>query len=342
MMKNFALDRRVLERRAGIYLGEDCRGFIEDMANVGRDFEFAMDAQPTLVTTANNGIPAYLANWFDPKLIEVLLTPMRAAEILGEVQKGDWTTASTQFAVIESTGDTSSYNDWSEQGNSDANAEFPWRQSYHYQTMTRWGEKEMAIMGLARIDWAQRKNISSILNLNKFQNQSYFFGIANLQNYGLLNDPSLITPIGPAAGVWTALDAAGIYLDIQRLYTQLQVQLRGTVKRDFAGVLAMSPEREAQLTKINTFNVNVIDQIKKNFPNLRIESAPEYATVGGQLVQMIVDSIEGQKTATCAYTEKLRAHRIVNLSSSFKQKKSQGTYGAVIFRPVAIAQLLGV
>ena len=61
----------------------------------------------------------------------------------------------------------------------------------------------------------------------------------------------------------------------------------------------------------------------------------------GQLVQMIVEEIEGQETATAALTEKLRAHAIVVDSSSWKQKKSQGTFGTVIYRPFAIAQLIG-
>jgi hypothetical protein len=68
----------------------------------------------------------------------------------------------------------------------------------------------------------------------------------------------------------------------------------------------------------------------------------EYSTTSGQLVQMIVEEIEGQETATCAFTEKLRAHAVETYSSNYRQKKSQGTFGTVIFRPFAISQLLGV
>ena len=52
---------------------------------------------------------------------------------------------------------------------------------------------------MARIDWANRQRIASVLTLNKFQNKSYFFGIEGLANYGLLNDPSLSAPIAPIA-----------------------------------------------------------------------------------------------------------------------------------------------
>ena len=104
----------------------------------------------------------------------------------------------------------------------------------------------------------------------------------------------------------------------------------------------MSPTSEAELTKTTEFNVNVADLLKKNFPNLTVKTAPEYTTGSGELVQLIVDELEGQRTASCGFTEKMRAHPIVVQSSSFKQKKSQGTWGTVIFRPFLIAQMLGV
>lgn len=71
------------------------------------------------------------------------------------------------------------------------------RQSYHFQTFTRWGERELDMYGAARIGWAAELNVASALTLNKFQNKSYFYGIAGLANYGLLNDPSLSAPITP-------------------------------------------------------------------------------------------------------------------------------------------------
>lgn len=307
------------------------------------NFAYAMDAQPALVTTSNAGIPAYLANYLDPKLIEVLVTPMNAAKIVGEGKKGDWVTKTATFPVIESTGQTSAYGDYSESGRSGANANFPQRQQFVFQTITEWGEQELEDAALAKIDWAARMNIASALTLQKYQNKTYFFGVAGLQNYGLLNDPNLLATISPSgAAAWSTKDGAGVYADILALFTQLQVQLRGNVTTKDRMVLAMSPEISTNLNKTNQYNVNVEDQLKKNFPNMRMEVAPEYNTAGGQLVQMIVESIDGQDTATCAFGEKMRAHAIIRAMSSFKQKKSAGTWGTVIYRPIAIAGMLGV
>jgi hypothetical protein len=309
---------------------------------------FACDAQPALVTSSNSGIPAFLSTYIDPKLIEILVAPMKAAEIVGdEVKKGDWTTETAMFPVVESTGVTSAYGDYSESGNAGVNTNFPQRQSFSYQVMTQWGERELERAGLARIDWANRTNIASVLTLNKYQNKTYFFGVAGLQNYGLLNDPSLsaaITPVTKTAGgtSWANATALEVVADIQKLYKRLQTQANGLVELDTRMTLAMSPLSEVALTKTTEFNVNVSDILKKNFPNLTVKTAPEYTTASGELVQLIADEIEGQRTASCGFTEKLRAHPIIVQASSFKQKKSQGTWGTVIYRPFLIAQMLGV
>jgi hypothetical protein len=315
------------------------RGFLPTTPSGDLDL-LAMDAQPELVTVSNAGIPAFLSNYLDPKLIEILVSPMKFAIIAGEQKKGDWTTTVATFPVVESTGEVSTYGDFNANGSVEVNTNFPQRQTYHYQTFTQWGEKELAVAALAKIDWASRLNIASVLLLNKFQNQTYAFGVAGLQNYGLLNDPSLSAPISPT-GPWVTETSDVIYADIVHLFQQLQTQANGTIDVDAKMVLALSPVNAVNLNKTNQFNVNVYDQIKKNFPSLRVETAPEYLTVSGELVQMIAEEVDGQETLTAAFTEKLRAHAMVVDTSSFKQKKSQGTYGTIIFRPIFVAQMLG-
>lgn len=318
---------------------------------VAMDYSIAMDAQPALTTTANAGIPAFLTNYIDPDVIEVLFTPNKAVKIAGEMIKGDWTTQTAMFPIVESTGEVSSYGDFNENGSTGANANWVPRQSYLFQTMTQWGELELARAGEAKINWAQQLNKASALVIDKFMNQSYFLGIANLDNYGLLNDPSLPASISPGPAVsgngdtgttWALKSALSIYNDVVSLYEQLVLQTQGLIDREAQLVMATTPEVEANLTKTNQYNVNVYDQIKKNFPNLRIETAPQYAVSGGNLVQFFVESIDGEKTMYCAYNEKMRAHPVVVGASSYKQKKTSGTWGAIIRRPVAVASMLGV
>jgi hypothetical protein len=350
MKKNAIL--RSLEQRAGIvFMGVDADLQVENAAKSVRyafDGGFACDAQPTLITQSNAGIPAFLSNYIDPKLIEVLVSPMKAAEITGdEAKKGDWTTETAMFPIVESTGQTSAYGDYSESGNAGVNVNFPQRQSFHYQVITQWGERELEKAGLARIDWANRTNIASILTLNKYQNKTYFFGVEGLQNYGLLNDPGLNATIVPTTKVaggtaWSGATALEVLADVTKLFKQLQTQANGNVQLDTKMTLAMSPLSEVYLTDTTQFNVNVQDLLKKNFPNLTVKTAVEYSTDSGELLQLIADEVDGQRTASCCFTEKLRAHPIVVNMSSFKQKKSQGSFGTVVYVPAMVAGMLGV
>ncbi len=322
------------------------KGFL-DPHEIAMDHSVAMDAQPSLVTTSNGGIPAFLTNYLDPEIIEILFTPNKAVKILGETKKGDWTTQTAMFPVVESTGEVSSYGDFSNNGSANANANWVNRQSYLYQTVTQWGELELDRAGEAKINWAQQLNSASVKIMDKFQNNSYFFGISGLQNYGLLNDPSLPASIVPgtkAAGgtTWAAGTSTEIFTDIVSLFEQLVLQTNGLVEREDKLVLATAPAVEANLTKTNTYNVNVFDQIKKNFPNIRIETATQYALSSGNLVQLIAEELEGNKTGDCAFNEKLRAHPIKVDLSSFQQKKTGGTWGTIIRYPVAYASMLGV
>lgn len=326
-------------------------------SQVGMDAAHSLlfDAAPTnalqsqLITVGNAGVPAYLSNFLDPELTRVLTTPPKAAEIFGEAKKGDWTTMTAQFPLVESTGEVSSYGDLNNNGLSGANVNWEPRQSYHYQTFTRWGDKELEMAGLAKIDWAAEQNIAAALNFVKFQNKTYFFGVVNLDNYGLLNDPSLnpsIVPSTKTAGgtTWNAGTGTEIWNDILALFTQLQTQLNGNISMDDELTLAMSPLIQANMAKPMslTYGTTTVEDIfKKTFKKAKIETAVEYNTASGQVVQLFAKTVQGQKVGFCAFTEKMRAHAIVRDTSATYQKKSAGTWGTIIKIPAAIASGLG-
>lgn len=309
--------------------------------------QLAFDAQPQLVTTPNAGIPALFTNLVDPEVVRIITQPLRAAEIIGETKKGDWTTLSTQFPVVESAGQVSSYGDFNNNGTTSANVNWVPRQSYHYQTITQYGERELEMYGAAKISYKSELDMSAALVMSQYQNKTYFFGVDGLENFGLLNDPGLIAPVTPivktAGGTsWDNATGEEEFADISKLYGQLVEQMGGNLDRDASMTLALSPEREAQLLKTNQYGINVLDLIKKAWPNMKIETAPQYATVAGEVMQLILNNYEGLQTAYAAFTEKLRAHAVIPALSSFSQKKSAGTWGSIIRRPICIAGMIGI
>jgi hypothetical protein len=321
-----------------------------------------MDAQPALTTVSNAGIPAFLTTLIDPAVFQVLFSQNKAADVFGEVKKGSWLDETAMFPTVEHTGEVNSYGDWNDSGSTGVNENWPQRQAYLFQTIKEYGERAMERAGLGRINLVSEIDAAAALVLGKFANLTYFYGVAGLQNYGLLNDPNLsaaITPSVKTAGngnVWIYqgkinATANEVYADVEALFYQLVSQTNGLVDVNSAMVLAMSPQSSVALTATNTFNVNVSDLLKKNFPNLRIETAVQYAAKSasnpqgapaGNTVQLLADALEGQDVGYCAFNEKMRAHAIVKGLSSFKQKMTGGTWGAIIRMPAGISQMVGV
>ncbi|MFP2873588.1 major capsid family protein [Acetobacter tropicalis] len=310
----------------------------------------ALDAQPTLSTSANAGIPAFMSAWVDPALIKVAFAPMRAAELLGEVRKGDWVTRTVIFPMLETTGEISSYGDWNANGQVSLNPSYPERQSYHYQVFLSWGEMELALAGQARLQWVASLREAAALKLNKFQNQTYFFGVSGLRLYGYLNDPRLpaaITPAIKAAGgtTWDTATPEERQDDVIALINQLRKQTAGLVDTETPMVLGLSPTRMGLLTRRNSFGLSAASLLKDTYPNLRFVQAVEYGDATGstvQTMQIMAEHVDAQKTAETAFTEKLRAHAVVTDASAWKQKLSQGTWGAIIYMPAGIATMTGL
>lgn len=310
----------------------------------------AMDAQPTLSTTPSAGVLNIFTTYVDPRTIEILFQPMRATQIFDEEKMGDWVTPVAMFPLAEMTGEVSSYGDYNNNGNSNANLNYESRQQYYYQTFSELGEREIAMASKGRFDLVSQVQAASINAINRFQNKSYFYGIAGLKNYGILNDPNLPAAISPstetvdgtAVTSWEDKTANGVYEDLRLLFADLVTRNQGLVDTMVRGKLCMSPTAEIYLQKTNQFGLNVRDLLEKNFRNVEIVVAPEYDTDSGQLIQFIASDLDGQPTGNVAFSEKLRSHAVVIESSSYKQKRSAGTWGAIIKQPTAIAQLLGV
>lgn len=320
----------------------------------------AQDADPQPQLAPNGGIPAIVSTFIDPTIVETLFTPNKAVSILGKEEKrGSWAQDSFMIQRIETTGDTVAYDDYSEQGGVQVNSDWEGRDVYRYQIMVTYGELEQERYGLAMLPYVSKKQQGAIQILDQAQNKFYFYGVDGLRNYGLLNDPSLPTAISPlsvdvtsgstttTSVLWKDKAVVDIYNDVLALYQDLVDRSKGIVGDGVQMtdnlVLALSPSMSVYLHKSNEiFSNSAFDMVKKNFPNMRIETAAQYSTDAGELVQMFAESAMGQDAGFYAYSEKLRAHNLVVGTSNSKQKYSGTTYGAVITMPGLFAQMLGI
>lgn len=331
--------------------------------NLALDSILAMDAAPGVLSTdPNSAIPSILTTTIDPEVVRIVFSPLDMAEILTESKAGDWLEDTRLFPVVESTGEVSSYGDFNNNGRAGVNFNYPAFQSYLFQIILKYGERETARAGLMKINYVSELTGSAALMLNTFGNLSYAFGVAGLQNYGIINNPYLSAYISPTTKAWggstwfdngtPAATANEVYNDIVALVERLIAQTNGTVSKKDAMTLAMSPGSEVALTFTNSFGVNVSDLLKKNFPNMTIKTAVQYGqqsaansqgyTSAGNVMQLIVDRVQNQRVAYAAFNEKLRAHKIVPKLSSWEQKMTSGTWGTILRIPMGVVGMLGI
>lgn len=317
-------------------------------------------ATDAAITAPNSGIPNIYSTYIDPRVTNALITPTKSEDIYGTGRRGNWLTDTAQFPFVELSGQTASYDDYSQNGDSDANANWIQRQSFHFQTWTKWGEREAERMGAAKLDWVARKNEASISILNKTSNRINLFGVEGLQLRGALNDPNLpaalqptpkVSASGAATGAndWTAItDPVQVYNDILKAAQQLINQMGGNADLDSPMTLVIPTERQYCLLYANQFRTTVRDLLKENFPNLEVKTLPEAGATlsGGQSkitqMQLFVRSVDGQESVSTAFTEKLRAHTVERYSSYIRQKKSQGSWGTIWYYPVACVTMVGI
>lgn len=327
-----------------------------------RDSTIALDALPTTITTASAGIPALLTTTIDPNVLRIRFAPTRASEIFGEQKKGDWLQDTIAFGVLEQTGEVSSYGDYANNGEVGYNIAWPQRQNYLYQVISEYGERELGRAGLAGINLVAEKDAAAANIMGRFENTIYFFGVAGLQNYGLLNDPALPAALTPATkvGGGTTWQTAGgspnasaneVYNDVLALFTQLVGQTAGLVDADSELVLVVSPSVATAFGYINQYNVKAREALMAEFPKLRIVTAVQYGkqtaqnpqgVAAGNYMQLIAPTLDGQDTGFMAFSEKMRAHNLVTEMSSYKKKWSGGAWGAVIRQPYAVASMVGI
>ena len=306
----------------------------------------AQDA--ALITTPNTTVPAELLAYIDPMVIEILTAPRRAREIFGEEKKGDWTTPYMKWRVDEMTGKTEPYSDYANGTTSGVNSEWQTRVQYVFQTSITYGDFEVDMSSTAKVNLAASKQRAAANVIDIDQNRFYLLGVAGKEIYGILNDPNL--PAAITAGAtgtggstkWADKTTVQIYNDVLALFAQLSEQSSGLIDKDTPLKLCLSPELAVRLGAATDFNVSVLDMLKRYFTRIDIVTVPElHSMTAGETMFLIAPEVNGQRSGTLAFGEKMRAGRVVPDLSSFRQKFVGTTYGGIVLMPFAFGQMTG-
>lgn len=300
------------------------------------------------VLDPNATVPAYMRTYANPRVIEVLTAERAYRKIAPEVKNGDFTTAFTQFRSIEFTGTTTPYGDYDGNGVSGVNTAFPVREQYRFQTTLKVGDLEQKMNAEAKIDLFAEKQKSAAINIDIAFNKYALYGVAGKAVYGLLNDPNLnaaIVPITVGGQVaWSYKTANQQMNDLNKLTASLYTQAGGHIDDNTRTKLLVSPATLAALNKLNDYGISMKKMIADTYPNMEVVVVPELynATLGTSTMVLLADEILGQPVVEFGYADKYYAHEIVRKLSSWEQKISAGTYGAIVQLPFAIGSMTGI
>ena len=282
-------------------------------------------------------------------VIEILTAPRRAREIFGEEKKGDWTPPYMKWRVDEMTGKTEPYSDYANGTTSGVNSEWQTRVQYVFQTSITYGDFEVEMSSTAKVNLAASKQRAAANVIDIDQNRFYLLGVAGKEIYGILNDPNLPAAItAEATGTgsstkWADKTTVQIYNDVLALFAQLSEQSSGLIDKDTPLKLCLSPELAVRLGAATDFNVSVLDMLKRYFSRIDIVTVPElHSMTAGETMFLIAPEVNGQRSGTLAFGEKMRAGRVVPDLSSFRQKFVGTTYGGIVLMPFAFAQMTGM
>lgn len=315
----------------------------------------AMDS--ALQTTPNVGYPASFFQYIDPQIVEILFGVTNANKIAPEVKQGSWADEYYSFINEETAGDVTAYSDRTENVTTEVNYNFQTREQARFETIIQYGNLETDKASQAKIALASRKQIAGANIIARKQNQFYLFGVSNLINYGLLNDPNLNPSINPNSitvggntyTTWadkvandTASAGNHVFNDVLKLWSELSAKNGGNIDQNERIILAVSNAVVSYLSAPNQFGLTAMQMIKDNFPNLEVVQLPELSTNAGEQIKMIVPSLYGVDTVNLVYSDKFRALQVVQTVSGFKQKLVGTSYGAVVKRASLIATMTGV
>lgn len=332
------------------YTKDDCKahGFVLDdykMVCDAADAEMAMDAAS--ITTANMGVPVEFLTYFDNRAIDVLTEKRAATEIFTEFKAGTRADLIRKFRMREGVGYTQPYSDYSNNGKADVNYNYIPRELYLFETIIEYGEQEEAETAKAKINLLADKQMEAANVIAIDANRFYMSGVSGMENYGILNAPNLPAAISAATGAggyttWATKTGAEIYADIVALMANMSTRCGGHVNMTTKYKLVVGPSVYAYLAQQNSLGTEtVLGMIKRSFINLEVVVAPEYDD-STKKIQLIAMDVQGQKTGELAFSEKLIAGRIVPDLSSYRQKFTAGTYGAVVYRPIFISTMTGI
>lgn len=325
---------------------------IQDMQSM------AMDALPPTVTTGTIGTPVqFLQNWL-PGFVFVVTAARKIDDLIGITITGSWEDEQIVQGILERTGTSQVYGDYTNVPLSSWNTNFNYRTVVRFEEGMKVGVLESARSGRLRVDDAGMKREAAAQALEIVRNSVGFVGFNAGDNntYGFLNDPGLGSYIpvpDNAAGTsssWSSKTFLEITNDIRLAVVQLRTQSQDTIDPEKVDLtLAIATDSVDFLTVTSDFGISVRAWLNEAYPKCRIVSAPQLNNANGSenVFYLFADSVQDMSTDggsvfIQAVPAKFQVLGVQQLAKAYEEDFSNATAGVMCKRPYCVVRFSGI
>lgn len=341
---------------ANFGISMDADDIAEMMRGTAKDF--AMDALVSPLLGGSALAPVQFLQAWLPGFVRIATQPRVIDNLIGVQVAGDWADAEVIQGVLEYTGKAQPYGDYTNIPLSSWNANFERRSIVRFEEGMRIGKLEEARAGKVNINDAAEKREAAMIALDIQRNAVGFYGFNGGANrtYGFLNDPSLpayVTVAATGTGAtttWSTKDYLAITGDLRAAMQALRTQSAGLIDPMKAQLtLALPTNVVDYLSVTSTFGNSVWDWLKENYPNTRVESAPELnaANGGANVFYLYAESVndnstDGGKTFKQIVPAKFRLVGTETQAKAYIEDYSNALGGIFVARPFAVIRRSGI
>lgn len=319
---------------------------------------FAMDAAQVLpATQPSMPVPIqYLQNWL-PGFVHILTQARKIDNLIGMLNTGSWEDEQVVQGVMEQLGTAVPYGDYTTVPFSSWNANYVWRNVVRFEEGMQVGVLESAQAARGNINNDAEKRAAAGLALDIQRNTIGFYGYNTNYNqtYGFLNEPNLSPYVTASTGAsssttWASKTYLEIQADILGMITRVRSQSGDQIDpKTTPMTLAVAANVVDQLMKSSNFGVTVSDWLARNYPNIRIESAPELngANGGQNVAYLYADRVNDSSTDDGKVWEQLVPTRfqvvgVAQLVKTYVESFTNAMAGVMLKRPYGNTRLTGI
>lgn len=310
-----------------------------------------MDAIEPTVTTASIATPIqFLQNWL-PGFVKIITAARKIDDLVGLQTAGSWEDEEVVQAVLELTGTSVPYGDYTNIPLSSWNLNFERRTVVRFEEGMQVGRLDEARAARVNVDSGASKREAAALALEIQRNRIGFFGYNNGagRTYGFLNDPSLPAYSNLPTGGWATATFLEITADIRSMIQALRTQSQDTIDPETVDLtLAMATDVVDYLSTTSDFGISVRDWMTKTYPRIRVVSAPELndANGGANVVYLYAEAIadqstDGGRTFIQVVPSKFQVLGVEQKAKGYLEDYTNATAGIMCKRPYAVIRRSG-